>query len=62
MPTVLSKSSQPNKLLELFTEHEELFDGTLGEWKTNPISCELKEGAKPYHGRSFPVPRVHKKQ
>ena len=33
---------------------------------TEPISFELKEGAKPYHGRPFPVPvpvpvpRVHK--
>jgi hypothetical protein len=23
------------------------------------FSFELKEGTKPYHGRSFPVPRVH---
>jgi hypothetical protein len=49
-----------NKLLELLTEYQELFDGTLCDWKTKPISFELKEGAKPYHGRPFPVPRVHK--
>ncbi len=36
-----------NKLLELLTEYEELFDGTLGDWNTEPVSFELKEGTKP---------------
>jgi hypothetical protein len=36
-----------NKLLELLKEFEELFDGTLGDWKTEPVSSELKDGAKP---------------
>jgi hypothetical protein len=49
-----------NKLLELLTEFEELFDGTLGDWKTEPVSFELKEGAKPYHGRPYPVPKSRK--
>ena len=49
-----------NKLLELLTEFEELFDGTLGDWITDPVSFELKEGAKPYHGRSYPVPKAYK--
>ena len=26
-----------NKLLELLTEYEELFDGTLGDWNTEPL-------------------------
>ena len=46
--------------MELLTEFEELFDGTLGNWNTEPVSFELKEGAKPYHGRAFPVPICHK--
>ena len=49
-----------NKLLELLKEFEELFDGTLGDWKTELVSFELKEGAKPYHGRPYPVPKLHK--
>jgi hypothetical protein len=57
--TCLSLQDQ-NKLLELLTEYEELFDGTLDDWKTKPAPFELNEGAKPYHGRPFPVPRVHK--
>ena len=49
-----------NKLLELLIEYEELFDGTLGDWNTGPVSFEFKEGTKPYHGRPFPVPKSHK--
>eukprot|EP00804_Cyclotella_cryptica_P002415 CCRYP_004106-RA/>CCRYP_004106-RA protein AED:0.24 eAED:0.24 QI:0/-1/0/1/-1/1/1/0/137 len=52
--THLSLKDQ-NSLLELHTEFEELFDGTLGYWNTEPVSFELKEGAKPYHGRAYPV-------
>ncbi len=47
-------------MLDLLTEYEDLFDGTLGDWKTEPVSLELKEGVKPYHGRAFPVPKIHK--
>jgi hypothetical protein len=47
------------KLLELITEFEDLFDGTLGEWKTEPVSLELKEGSIPYHGRAYPIPQKH---
>ena len=54
--THLSLQDQ-HKLLELLTEFEELFDGTLGDWNTKPVSYELKEGTKPYHGRPFPVPK-----
>eukprot|EP00804_Cyclotella_cryptica_P028771 CCRYP_018716-RA/>CCRYP_018716-RA protein AED:0.36 eAED:1.00 QI:0/-1/0/1/-1/1/1/0/123 len=41
--THLSLQDQ-NKLLELLTEYEELFDGTLGDWKTDHVSLQLKEG------------------
>ena len=51
---------EQNKLLDLLTEYEDLFESTLGDWKTKPVSIELKEGAKPYHGRAFPVPKMHK--
>ena len=37
--THLSLQDQ-NKLLELLTELEELFDGTLGDWNTEPVSFE----------------------
>jgi hypothetical protein len=37
-----------------------LFDSTLGDWKTKPIFFQLKEGASPYLGQAFPVPKIHK--
>ena len=35
---------------------EYLFDGTLGKWKGKPVALELKEGAKPYPAKPFPIP------
>ncbi len=32
----------------------------LGDWKLPPAFFELKEGAKPYHGRPYPIPKIHK--
>ena len=52
-------NSNQEKLLKLLTEFEDLFDGTLGDWDTEPVSLKLKEGAKPYHGRPYPTPKVH---
>ncbi len=48
------------KLLQLLKKYELLFDGTLSDWKTKPVSFQLKEGVSPYHGQAFPVPKVHK--
>ena len=44
----------------MLINYEPLFDGTLGTWKTTPVSFELKEGAKPYHDRGFPIPKLLK--
>ena len=41
-------------------KYEILFDGTLGDWNRPPISIELKEGAKPFHGKPYPIPQIHK--
>ncbi len=53
-------TSHHNSLLALLLKFEELFDGTLRAWKLPPVSFELKEGAKPYHGRPYPIPKIHK--
>jgi hypothetical protein len=53
-------TSHCNLLLVLLLNFEELFDGMLGDWKLPPVSFELKEGAKPYHGRPYPIPKIHK--
>jgi hypothetical protein len=52
--------SHCNSLLALLLKFEELFDYMLVDWKLLPVSFELKEGAKPYHGRPYPIPKIHK--
>ena len=47
-------------LLKVLLKYEKLFDGTLGDWDTNPVHFELEDGAKPHHERPFPVPRPHR--
>ncbi len=47
-------------LLSLLQRYEQMFDRTLGKWKTEPVNFELNEDAQPYHGRPFPVPKIHK--
>ncbi len=42
-------------MLALLLKYEELFDGMLVDWKLPPVSIELKEGAKLYHGRPYPI-------
>jgi hypothetical protein len=54
------KVDQQKQLLQLLQKYESLFDGTSGDWKTKPVSFQLKEGASPYHGRAFSVPKIHK--
>ncbi len=53
-------ADQQKKLLQLLTKYESLFDGTLDDWKTKPVSFQLKEGVSPDHSQAFPVPKVHK--
>jgi hypothetical protein len=53
------KVDQQKKLLQLLMKYESLFDNTLGDWKTKPVSFQLKEGASLYHGRAFQVPKIH---
>ena len=51
---------QKDKLKQLLNEYEGLFDGTLGDWNTPPVSVELKTDDKPYHSKPYPVPKIHK--
>ena len=36
-----------------------MFDGNLGTWYGKPYDIKLKPDAEPYHGKPFPVPRIH---
>jgi hypothetical protein len=53
-------ASDREKLLSVLLKFESLFDGTLGDWKLPPVSFELKEDMKLYHGRPYPIPHKHK--
>ena len=53
-------ATQRSELLNLLLQHEELFDGTLGDWRGEEVNFELRPDARPYHGRPFPVPHYHK--
>ena len=50
---------QRNELLKLLQKFEELFDGTLGIWKTDPVDFELKKDVKTIFSQPYPVPKVH---
>ncbi len=50
---------EQQKLRQLLLRHAELLDGTLGLWKDEECDFELKEDAKPYHAKAFPIPKVH---
>ena len=43
----------------LITKYELLLNGNLGTWKNKPADTELKTDAKPYHTKTYPVPRVY---
>jgi hypothetical protein len=45
------------KLLQLLVKYESLFDGTLGDWKTKPVSFQAKEknNYTRAQGQAFPV-------
>src|SRR5210317_355464 len=50
-------NSEREELLSLLNKYQDLFDGSLGEWQTQPIKIESKPEAKPYHARPYPVPQ-----
>ena len=52
---------EKSQLHALLHKYKHLFDGTLGTWNNKPYNIELKEGAKPYHSRPFPVPKIHER-
>jgi hypothetical protein len=54
------KAFNGKKLLPVLLQFELLFDGTLGDWNLPPVSLELKEDMKSYHGRPYPILHKHK--
>ena len=54
----LSKERR-GKILRVLKQYEDLFDSTLGDFQTESVHLELKEGTKPKHHKPFPVPKIH---
>jgi hypothetical protein len=59
--TNLTKPEQKG-LYSLLDKYTDLFDGTLGTWKTTPVQLELKPDATPYHGKAYPVPHSQERK
>ncbi len=54
-------STKKEMLLELLNKFEQLFDGTLGHWRTKPVSFQLKDRVTtPYHGELSQYPKYTK--
>ena len=49
------KYKHKNFLLELLQKCEEIFDATLGKHTVYNYTIEVKEDAKPYHTKPFPI-------
>ena len=39
------------QVLRLLKDSEDLFDGTLGDWDTEPVNLELNTGSKPFNSK-----------
>ena len=51
--------TERKKLKTLLNKYKELFDGSLGHWKGQNYDIELREEAKPYHARPYPIPKAY---
>ena len=52
--------NKQEKILHILEKKESLSNGTLGTWKTPPVTLDLKDDATPMCSRPYTVPRVHK--
>ena len=51
---------QQAALLHVLTHFQNIFSGKLGELPGEPVRLQLKsKDIQPYHGRAFPVPKIH---
>jgi hypothetical protein len=59
----LLSTNQQERLHKLFKKFAHLFDGTLGNCKTNWVDLELKDrNDKPFHAKPYPVPHSQEHQ
>ena len=53
------KKKNENSILELLQKYEDMFDGTFSKYTNSDYIIELKEDAKPYHTKPFPILKIH---
>ena len=53
-------AEETTKVLGLLTDFEDLSNGTLWDWDTDPVYLELKTDYKPFNCKYYPVPRFNK--
>ena len=53
-------AEERNKLLSLLKEFEDLFDGNLGDWDTEPVDLGQKPGSKLFNSKYYTVHRINK--
>jgi transposase InsO family protein len=52
-------SNEKTQLTHTLENYPTLFGGGLGELKIKPVAFQLKENAKPYHARAYPIPHAY---
>ena len=52
--------AERKSLLRVLLKYKSMFQGTLGQWNGDEVHFDLKPDATPWHGRPYPVPRVHR--
>ena len=65
LPQVVAKAkhfsdSKCGKLYNLLLQYKDLFNGTHGKWRTEPVELELKDDTKLHNQRHYPMPRIYK--
>ena len=53
-------AEERTQLLRFLKDLEELFDGTVGDWGTEPADLELKSDYKLFNSKYYPAPRIKK--
>ena len=53
-------AEERTQLIRLLEYSKDLFDGTLGDWDTEPVDLQPNRGSKPFNSKYYPVPRTKK--
>ena len=57
-----SNAEERTLLLSLLEDFQYLFDGTLGNWSTEPVKLELNPDSKPFNSIYYPVTIINKEK